>query len=192
RWVRVADETPAGAYRFAVSMFGYPGLFPVGNTSPNVEAWSLVGRSAVNPVVGDFMFASTPPETELRLGDLYELVNYEASIALDELNAGDTVNVDVTWYVHETTQVDYITAVHVLDDTGALVTQQDVQGLQGLFPTWAWQDGHTITLSYTLTIPDDAQAPFAVQTLMYDFDGLVRLPATENGEALANDVIVLE
>ncbi|MEO0597627.1 MAG: hypothetical protein AAF126_16075, partial [Chloroflexota bacterium] len=192
RWVRIADDTPAGAYRFAVSVLGYPGLFPVGNTSPRFEAWSLVGRSAVNPVVGDFMVASTPPETELRLGDLYELVNYEASIALDELNAGDTFNVDVTWYVHETTQVDYITAVHVLDDTGALVTQQDVQGLQGLFPTWAWQDGHTITLSYTLTIPDNAQAPFTVQTLMYDFDGLVRLPATEDDEALANDVIVLE
>ncbi|MEO0596666.1 MAG: hypothetical protein AAF126_11185 [Chloroflexota bacterium] len=191
RWIQVSPAMPAGAYRFAVGVYGYPGIVPMTNTAlSQVEHWGLVGRTAIEPTF--YMTDAQPPQTGLRLGDLYELVDYTVSSPVEDLSAGDTITVDIVWYVHETTERDFITAVHLTDSAGALVAQQDIPAFNGAFPTWAWQAGTQITLSYSLTIPEDAQAPFALNTLMYTLPDVSRLPASDSGESLLNDVIPIE
>lgn|GEM_PF-6356256 len=190
RWLPISETAPEGGYRFALAVYGYPGLVPLSTTAPILDIWGMVGQSAIQPEI--FASPAEIPDTGITLGGNYVFRDYELSIPSDELVAGDSLTTSVTWYVQESTHEGYITYLHVLDVEGNLIAQQDIQPFNGQFATWAWIPGTDVTLSYTVTIPEDAQAPFIVRTGMYSYPAIQPLEALNNGEPIPDNAIILE
>jgi hypothetical protein len=77
----------------------------------------------------------------------------------------------------------YTLFVHVLDQAGHIIAQQDVQPFGGRYPTNVWAVGEPITLDFALTIPADAApGPYTWRVGAYSFLSLERLPVSQDGQ----------
>ncbi|MEO1286630.1 MAG: hypothetical protein AAFV93_02590 [Chloroflexota bacterium] len=190
RYLPISETLPAGGYRFALAVYSYPGFVPVNTSAPVRDIWGMVGRTSFD--LTQFSTPAETPSTQTIVGDAYHLREYTLSMPSTDLQAGDTLSASITWYVESLSDQDYITYLHVLDATGALVAQQDTQPFAGQFPTWAFPIRHDVTLDYAVTIPEDALAPFTVRTGMYTYPEIQALSVTQDGEPLLDNFIILE
>lgn len=85
------------------------------------------------------------PPVEQRLdaavGDTLALYGY--NIIVD-----NEIELTFVWYCKSETQQDYTVFVHFVDDTGAIVRQQDTMPQHGAYPTSLWAAGEYVTDSY--------------------------------------------
>lgn len=193
RWLRLADTLPAGGYRFALSVYDFPGPTPVTAVpTPGLAQqqglWSLVGRSRVG---GDEFLREELPAGATALnaafGDFSALDGYE--VAFDA--ASGSVELRLHWRVQQATAEGYIHFVHVLDANGELIAQQDQPPFGGLFPAWAWQPEMRLTTTHTLTLPAGAQAPYTLRTGWYRYPDLQHLPVTQQGAPQPQNALVI-
>ncbi len=139
--------------------------------------------------LGNSEIEAIPVPTDVRFADLARMVGY--SVAPTETEAGGIVRVTVYWEVLSRSLVDYAVFVHLLSDTGVMITQRDTYPGLGRYPTSAWDPGVTFADTYRLHLPDTAFAPDSgyVQVGLYqpggariltsDGEGAVRLGSVE-------------
>lgn len=114
---------------------------------------------------------------EFRLGEDIRLTAHEM-----QLEGAESAELVVTlyWAADAPLAENYTVFVHVLDENGRLIAQQDNQPNNGLYPTTAWQTGVVVQDRYFIPLPA-GNSESTVQVGMYLWPSLERLPVTQDG-----------
>jgi hypothetical protein len=129
-----------------------------------------------------------PDTWQAELGDHIALAS--AEIVPAQAQPGQTVRVDVRWYVPRgRPEQDYTTLVHLGQPDQPPLSTGDSPPLGGDYPTRAWRNGETIDDDYRLLVPADLPpGRYPVWLGMYDPATGQRLPVTVEGELQPNGV----
>jgi hypothetical protein len=130
-------EMAAGQYALALS---------VGDTPV-----ATLGSVEVQSVARTFALPEMQHPFEADFGAHIRLLGYDVGT----LEAGQPLTVTLYWQSLTELDEDYLVFVHVLDETGAIVTQVDEGPQQGSYPTSLWVAGEVVTDRHTLTMPSD-------------------------------------
>lgn len=127
------------------------------------------------------------PDAPIIFGDLIELAGYD----LDMTDEAVTLAADWRALGHPT--ANYTLFVHVVDESGEIVAQIDVQPLGGAYPTLAWDGGEVIPDTYTIALPPDLPpGEYAIYVGWYTLPDGIRLRATVGGAGVAEDRVRLD
>lgn len=107
---------------------------------------------------------------------------------------GQSVPVTLYWYTSRPISDDYTVFVHMLNQSGKIVSQSDGAPANGDWPTSAWHPGHTVIDSHTLIVPDDLQAgEYSLAIGLYNPQSSTRLAAfTSSGDEWRNSAILTQ
>ena len=86
------------------------------------------------------------------------IVLREYRIRPAETTIGGAIALDLVWQADTTPNERLKIFVHMVDESGSVVAQNDSEPQQGQAPTDSWQAGQTILDRYALAIPADATA----------------------------------
>lgn len=182
-----ADVTP-GLYQLVLSFYDPATLEPLaavdartGERSPGDE------RKIALIQVGDAPTTSLL-ESPFLFGELAHL-----SGALVEHPAMDekTVRVHLQWEVLHTSTESYTTFIHIVDEQGKLVAQQDRPPLSGFAPTTTWQPGQRIHDTLEVGLPETLPpGRYPVRVGLYV--GERRLPVRQGEQTIGDFAVVGE
>jgi hypothetical protein len=145
-------------------------------------AW--VHRPGVDPTI--------PHATNVRMGEKIRLEGYR--LAQDEVSPGDTLLLTLYWRAEQPVEKHYSVFVHLQDENGNLVAQQDNPPVRGMRPTNEWEPHVLIEDPYEVHLPSDvAHGQYVLSAGMYDSTTVERLAAFDSdGNPLPDDRIVLK
>jgi hypothetical protein len=127
---------------------------------------------------------SLPPERTCRFvfGQEISLLGYE--LARRREAASDALALTLYWQARQPPEHNYVVFVHILDETGRLVAQQDGEPCAGQCPTAAWPAGAIVVDRHqAILLPEGLQAgQYRVVVGMYTWPGLERLLVTIDDE----------
>jgi hypothetical protein len=156
------------------------------------EALCKVGREfAGSAQVSHFVNAQPDHDVAAR-------ATFEKGLQLDRtrisnaaVQAGDPICLELQWSTTNQLPADYTVFVHILDQSGQLVAQSDLQPGGGYAPTSRWPIGQTITDRHGVVLPP-ALAPGTYQIVIgwYGPDG-VRLTSDEGRDTIALSAITI-
>ena len=89
---------------------------------------------------------------EARLGDEIEYLGYDVFPA-HQITPGGVLELRMAWRAHDAIEANYSVFVHLLNDEGELIAQQDNWPVRGTRPTVTWEPGEIIADHYSLPIP---------------------------------------
>lgn len=116
----------------------------------------------------------------LTFGDRMRLAAYR--LDTDAPRAGEPLEVTLYWHSLERSDLPYTVFVHLLDDQGNLLAQDDGMPVDDQLPTSCWQPGEWIRDVHTLTVPPDAAGTSSeLRVGLYYWPTLGRLPVTDGG-----------
>ena len=136
----------------------------------------------------------TPPDivpefpVQYVLGESVLLQGYDLS---GTLQSGVPLTLTLYWQAQTTLDRDYTVFVHLLDESGTMLAQDDGPPRAGWYPTSAWEAGDVVVDVRRLDVPE-LLAGQAVHVLvgMYLPDDLTRLPVLDSAGAPLPDGIV--
>lgn len=114
-------------------------------------------------------------------------------IGYDLSQAGNTLELSLTWQVLQTLLPPHHIFVHLLDTEGQRIAQSDAEPMTavGRAPTGSWNAGEIITTEQLLTLPPGLQStPITIQVGLYLPTSGVRLPVTVDGATIGDSVIL--
>ncbi len=166
--VPVQFDAPPGIYWLDV------GLYPAEN--PAAQPLSLVADGKILPQnsvrlgavkVGGQPAISLPPKrpahpADIRFGDAIRLTGY----TLEPEN--DSLKMQLFWNALATPTADFTVFVHVLDESGAVVTQNDAPPVNGLYPTGFWAAGETIFDPHAVSLADVPAGKYTIRIGLYN------------------------
>jgi 4-amino-4-deoxy-L-arabinose transferase-like glycosyltransferase len=128
--------------------------------------------------------------TQLNLGDQMALLGYDVRQATFTVGCPRLV---LYWQALADMEEDYTVFVHVLDQQGQILTQEDSQPRKGTYPTSFWEVGEIIEDEHPLCLPRNLRAGrFDVVTGAYLLRTMQRLPMyDEGGQRVPGDSIAL-
>jgi len=95
---------------------------------------------------------------------------------------GYPVLISLQWEGSTPNPRDFTVFIHLVNEAGELVAQQDQVPLQGFAPTHLWMQGLQLEEEYALSLPVELPAGrYSIRVGLYD--GAGRLPVTQAGEA---------
>ena len=104
----------------------------------------------------------------------------------------ETLHLILRWQARQAIGQDYTVFVHLTDEEGRIVVQQDNQPLHGARPTSSWQVGERMDDPYELTIPDGTPPGACwIRVGMYFRPTLQRLPVKEAGDKIVVEESIL-
>jgi 4-amino-4-deoxy-L-arabinose transferase-like glycosyltransferase len=92
--------------------------------------------------------------------------------------------VTLTWAAEETLAEDYVSFVHILDEIGQVIAQQDRPPLAGYRPNTGWQPGEPVTDRFAFPRHTLPESGWQVAVGWYSWPSLERLPLTVQGEII--------
>lgn len=143
-----------------------PGLEVKAQMEPTVELSPLIR------VTGPAMERPPLHPRQVVLAGLMRLVGYDQSSA--SARPGEPLTVTLYWQPQSEIEHDYSSYIHLLDETGRIITQSDHQLGGDYYPTSLWRPGEVLRDSHTLLIPED-EVP-GVHRLVI---GMYRYPSME-------------
>lgn len=102
--------------------------------------------------------------------------------------------IGLTWKALSHTKENYAVFVHMVDEDGNLIAQDDSQPRDGFFPTSLWKPGDIVPDSYSLELPNDIAPDKSYHLFVgyYLVADMERLPAWDaNGDPLPNHQFTL-
>ena len=112
--------------------------------------------------------------TEAYLGGRITFLGY--NLASENLKAGDTLQLTLFWQATSKVDRRYKVFVHLLDQDGRIIGQQDSEPGGGLRPTDRWPVGEILRDNYGLFIaPETPPGWYSVEVGMYDLETMQRL-----------------
>jgi hypothetical protein len=133
-----------------------------------------------------YAVAAAPPKEvqnplDVKLGDEVALLGY--NLLAREVEAGDILPLTIFWQALAQPQERYKVFVHVLDEAGHIVGQQDSEPGDGLSITTSWQPGETVADNYGVLIrPGTPPGEHRIEVGMYSPMSGQRLPVREGGQ----------
>ena len=172
----------------------YASPYRQGEERPTAPLLDLVPLRPLEPPSQDVAYP-----VGARLGEAITLVGYDIDPPLQAgegtgggVQPGETFTVTIVWRAEAHPEADYTAFVHLVDESGTLVAQDDHPPLEGEYRTSFWALGDVVRDTYQLTL-DSTQPPCActLQVGMYDPVANVRLPAYDGlGGRFENDTII--
>ena len=105
---------------------------------------------------------------------------------------GDSLPVTLYWQANQPFDRSWTVFVHLIDEAGQIISQQDQLPGSGQFPTTSWLPGEYLTDPYRLTIPPDIPPDnYYLRIGLYDANDFSRLPVVQEGQII-NDPGILE
>jgi hypothetical protein len=175
---------------------GQPGFLELATepVSGSATAWWLAPQIDSR---SSWLLAALPAEAAgqpaaVTFGDGVQL----AGFALDgsDRQPGQPLEVKLYWQTVAPIDAQATIFVHLLDESGAIITQHDAPPLDGAYPISTWQPDRVIADIRRLDLPDDAApGPYRLAVGLYDPVTLVRWPAYDAaGSRLAGDVALFD
>ncbi|HRQ36800.1 MAG TPA: glycosyltransferase family 39 protein [Chloroflexota bacterium] len=141
-----------------------------------VEAWPLVTEL---PTVAQPVNAQFGDPALARLAG----VTWETTT----LTPGSPLTLTLAWQTESLFPANYAVFLHLTDESGQLVAQQDAFPLQGARPTTSWRPGEVLSDEHTLMLPPDLPpGNYTLWLGLYNPDTGERLPVMMNGELQAD------
>jgi hypothetical protein len=115
-------------------------------------------------------------ETAVTFAEGIRLTGYD----MGEAAAGEKLPVTLYWQGEGGVELPYTVFIHLVDEAGALVAQQDNWPVQGQWPPTCWRDGEVVVDEYELGLPEGMRpGQYTLLVGMYDADGGERLLTAE-------------
>jgi 4-amino-4-deoxy-L-arabinose transferase-like glycosyltransferase len=143
----------------------------------------------VTPTLAKWQVWTLPHRySDVVFGERLRLLGYRAAGSDDH-----SVSVTLYWQALQRSEVDYSAFMHVIDETGELVTQGDAGlGSDHNFPTSAWRPEDIVPSQHTITLPSDSSVDdYEVRVGVYFWADGARLSMTEKN-VFAGDYITLD
>jgi hypothetical protein len=163
-------------------------------TGWRLPAHDASGQAVEPPAVGLVRITPAAPlplpaqSLSYDLGGQIALAGYTTTLA-----SGNTLTLTLYWQALQVPQGDYKVFVHLLDEGGELVTQDDASPRDGHYPTWAWQPGDLVPDPHQLRLPDERPpGPYHLAVGMYHPESDARLPVTGPQGLLPNRAVLLD
>jgi 4-amino-4-deoxy-L-arabinose transferase-like glycosyltransferase len=136
-------------------------------------------------------FESTAPQHSLD-------VNFGGQVSLTGLDlpmtrpaGGETLPLTLHWRTIETPVKSWTVFVHLMDEAGQIVSQQDQIPGGGQFSTTGWLPGEVLTDSYRLQLPVDMPpGRYRLRIGLYDTNDFSRLPVMDDGQVVGDHVVL--
>jgi hypothetical protein len=167
-----------------------PAAFPSGDAAPEILLLDTAPLRPAEPLSDEVIYS-----VGARIGDAITLVGYGIDPPLGPagvLQCGQAFTVTLVWRAEGIPAGDYTAFVHLMDDGGSLVAQDDHPPLDGEYPTSSWMAGDVVHDVYRLTLDED-QPPClcTLQVGLYDPAANVRVPAFDGlGRRFEGDAVV--
>jgi hypothetical protein len=164
-------------------------------TGQRLAAQNANGQTVEPPNVG--LVRVTPAEPappaehalSYELGEQIALVGFSATA----LGADNTFTLTLYWQALRAPQGDYKAFVHLLDEQGEQITQDDAIPRDGRYPTWAWQPGDLVPDTHQLTLPGPLPpGRYYLAVGLYHPQSGDRLPVVGPQGAVPDNAILLE
>jgi len=184
--VPLPPTLPPGEYRLLVGL-----LTPEQARLP-VNGGDSLRLTTVATIDRPHNFEPTAPQFPLDT-DFGGQVNLTGvDLPVTRLAAGQALPLTLHWQAIETPAKSWTVFVHLIDEAGQIVSQQDQMPGGGQFPTTGWLPGEVLTDSYQLQLPAGTPAgQYRLRLGLYDVNGFSRLPLLEGGQ-IVGDHVVLE
>jgi hypothetical protein len=162
-----------------------------------LTAFDSAGQSIIPSVVGAVTVAPQTPPTitpeypvQYVLGESILLQGYDLSGALQ---SGTPLTLTLYWQAQAALGLDYTVFIHLLDEAGTMIAQDDGPPRAGWYPTSAWEPGDVIVDVRRLDVPEIPAGQTAyVNVGMYLPEDLTRLPVFDSvGEPLPDGIVPL-
>ncbi|MBN1872666.1 MAG: protein kinase [Anaerolineae bacterium] len=115
-----------------------------------------------------------------------QIILEQAQVSQLELHSGEMLPVTLRWRCIKALDRSYKVFIHVQTMDFQLITQQDIEPVNGIRPTNTWTPGEIINDPHQLPIPDNTPAgTYQVRVGLYDPED--RLPVVEPGQAQVVD-----
>ncbi len=132
--------------------------------------------------------------TNLIFGDTIQLLGYDlhAGSESSPLHRGDIFQISFLWQAIAPVPENYMIFVHLLDNEGHMLVQEDRPGVDGYRPTQSWRPEEKIRDNYWLELPADIPAgEYHLIAGMYRLETLEHLPISKKGDGFIGDHISL-
>ncbi len=184
-----ADVIGPGPAWLAVGLYDFA-------TMERLPVTDAAGEPVTYPILGQLEIAAGTgrwqPQHALDadFGGLARVTGFDVSAA--EVNPGDDWELTLYWEALAHMDVDYTVFIHVEDAAGNIVAQTDLPPTGGLYPTSAWKPGHTLKVSYRVTIPEGTPAvEYRVIVGLYDPITGERVPLLDATGAPADNQLIV-
>lgn len=187
-WLPIADDATAPSIGWIqVSLYSLQdrrdlqAFDPNGNEVPT----PIVGRLKVS---GPNAIAPRPQNaTQYSFGKQIDLIGYDLNLAkVSAQTPSQGLDLTLYWKRAAPIDTDYTVFVHILDASGKIVEQSDIQPAQGDSPTSFWDAGEIVPDRHAFTLPRGA---YRIELGLYRADTGQRLPVTDTqGNALGDHV----
>ena len=145
-----------------------------------------VDLTTVKIAPAESVVARPQHEVGAEFGEQLVLLGY------DRVDDGGEVRLLLYWRAAASMSADYTIFVHLLDETGQLVTQHDAQPQGGWYPTTIWAEDEVVSDPVVLILPPDAPlGPYSLAIGVYQLETLARLPVVWNGVTQPDGQIIL-
>lgn len=176
------DDLPVGAYRLMAGLsYGVrpPIAQHVSYVGESLETSAMIGwlkvPQAAMPSVPD------APQIDALINGQFQLL----TARITETEAGSEVR--LYWQALEQRPlIDATIFVHLLDENGEIVAQNDARPWGGQYPTFIWDDGEIVETVHPLNL---APGGYDLRVGMYTFPGPQNLPAEYEGQTRADGLL---
>jgi hypothetical protein len=122
-------------------------------------------------------------ETDDQFDECITLSGY--ALTEDRFAPGDIVPVTLFWETQASITERYKVTVQLIDQTGQLVTQRDMEPGAGLSPTDTWQPGQRVVDRYGLSLPVDlTPGRYTLLVALYHVSSGERLPLATGDDSM--------
>ncbi len=165
----VPIDLPDGIYRLEALAYSAATVEPL--TDPVPVAWWQKGLP-------------TPPTQSLDVSWQDGIVLLGTDAISPTLAAGETLPVRLVWSATARPTHDYTLFVHLVDETGAPLAQNDRPPLNNFYPTSAWATEPWVAETYTLPLPATlAPGTYRLITGLYDSQTQTRLLLADGADS---------
>lgn len=108
----------------------------------------------------------------------------------DTPQGNDQLTVQITWQANNPVTYNAVVFAHLYNANGKLISQLDVEPLQGRFPTSVWVPGQVLTDTLQLPLPNSEEVPVRLDIGMYRRESMERLPITDQAGSTMQDRLI--
>jgi 4-amino-4-deoxy-L-arabinose transferase-like glycosyltransferase len=165
-------------------VLGFPSLYLVRpqaeETLANLRDYFAGSTVETDPTSSAFTSLQVPAEIERIVNPAEEPVDFGGVIGLPGWGVAvdrEVVDVTLTWQAFKAMETDYTAFVHLIDETGTIISQTDRQPAG--FPTSDWRPGEIVVDTFRVEIPADLIAgDYRLRTGFYYLPTMEQLGTT--------------
>lgn len=179
-------DLPAGAYRLVAGAWYVNG--------GKIPAQSFIGGTVDDIATIGWIKVpqKTKPQLSLDAVEIDVILNNQFQLKHAEISSAENNQFIIKLYwksLVDRPQIDATVFVHAMDTQGTIISQSDIRPWNGEYPTFIWDKDEIIITEHQLEVIDNNDIQIVAG--MYTQPDFSRLPATQSGENLSNDLIVL-